>query len=1063
MEGSSVIDIAMREFKECVNEIEVFDVNRSGLQFTWNQKPRGTDGTLKKIDRIMANLECTDGFVGAHAIFQPYRISDHSPAILTIPTTQKFIPRPFKFFNILVQIPRFKLLVKDCWNVDASGFHMYKVVSKLKSLKKPLRKLLFDQGNLHEKVMKLRHELDTVQRALDADPFNIDIREEEATYLNAYNDAILLEEQFLKQKAKVEWLRAGDANSAYFHKVVKSRKARSRIDVITNNDGIQFDGEAVPNAFVSHYASFLGQEGVTIPLDVDELFMTTLDPIVAEDMVRDISVQEVKDALFSMGDDKAPGPDGFTAAFFKGAWDIVSKDVTLAVQEFFQNGKLLKEVNHTILALLPKVASPSRINDFRPISCCNVLFKCISKIIANRIKDSLTSLVSLNQSAFVPGRRISDNILLTQEIMHNYHVDRGPSRCAFKVDIQKAYDTVDWNFLRQILLGFGFHNRMIEWIMECVTSTSFSISINGSVHGYFKGKRGLRQGDPLSPYLFTLVMEILTLMLKRRVRNSELFTYHHHCSNLSIINLCFADDLFLFAHGDVDSAQVIMEALDEFKHVSGLIPSLPKSTAYFCNVRSYVKNAILQVIPFVEGSLPVKYLGVPLVTTRLVFRDCKELVERLSNRIKDWKNKFLSFAGRLQLTQSVLSSMHIYWASVFILPSRIIYDLEQLMRSFLWGNGDGIKGKAKVAWEAVCLPKKEGGLGIRRLDTFNSALITTHIWSIISGKESLWVRWIHMYKLRGRNFWDIPCRGNMTWSWRKILQIRPLVRNFIWYKLGDGSKASAWYDSWCLLSPISQIVSSRDIHRAGFSANSSVRDIFSGNSGAWPADWLIKYPVLASIPVPQLVDHSEDCLSWRDIHGVFRPFSVSLVWDGIRARDHMVDWYHLVWFSHRIPRHAFHLWLVMKRRLRTQDKIRFIDDSNADPLLCPLCDMQPDSHDHLFFACPFSMQVWDSLKRFAGLSLPNSLVAISNVLIITAKSRSVRSVVSKLLFAAASYYIWQERNNRIFKKQKRSEVQVVDLVKSTVRLKLLTCRFKKSANVIDLIRVWKLSPSLMHS
>jgi hypothetical protein len=156
-------------------------------------------------------------------------------------------------------------------------------------------------------------------------------------------------------------------------------------------------------------------------------------------MVREVTAQEFKDSIFSMGDDKSPGPNGYSAAFFKGAWDVVSKDVTRAVHEFFFNGKLLKEVNHTTIALLPKVSSPSRINDFRH----NVLNKCISKIIANQIKESLTSLVSLNQSAFVPGRRISDNILLTQELMHNYHLDRGPSRCAFKVDIQKAYDTVD--------------------------------------------------------------------------------------------------------------------------------------------------------------------------------------------------------------------------------------------------------------------------------------------------------------------------------------------------------------------------------------------------------------------------------------------------------------------------------------------------------------------------------------------------------------------------------------------------------------------------------------------
>ncbi|GKF36206.1 putative reverse transcriptase domain, reverse transcriptase zinc-binding domain protein [Tanacetum coccineum] len=144
-------------------------------------------------------------------------------------------------------------------------------------------------------------------------------------------------------------------------------------------------------------------------------------------------------------------------------------------------------------------------------------------------------------------------------------------------------------------MGFGFHDRMIGWIMECVTSTSFSICINGSLHGYFKGKRGLRQGDPLSPYLFTLAMEILTLIIRRRVRESEVFAYHRYCSKLELVNLCFADDLFLFAYGDTSSASVIMAALDEFKLVSGLTPSLPKSTAYFCRVTNYVKHVVFRL------------------------------------------------------------------------------------------------------------------------------------------------------------------------------------------------------------------------------------------------------------------------------------------------------------------------------------------------------------------------------------------------------------------------------------------------------------------------------------
>nr|GEZ63723.1 putative RNA-directed DNA polymerase, eukaryota, reverse transcriptase zinc-binding domain protein [Tanacetum cinerariifolium] len=263
----------------------------------------------------------------------------------------------------------------------------------------------------------------------------------------------------------------------------------SRIDVITNPEGIIYENDMVPNAFVEHYELFLGQAGNVDHFNSNNLFKVRLNEQDALDMVRDVSDQEVKTAIFSMGNDKAPGPDGFTAAFFKEAWNVIAIDVTHAVREFFRNGTLLKELNHTIIALIPKVKSPSRVNDYRPISCCNVLFKCISKIIANRIKHGLKTIISPNQSAFVLGRNITDNILLTQELMHNYHLDRGSPRCAFKVDIQKAYDTVDWDFLRMILHGFGFHDKMVSWIIECVTTSSYSICVNGSLYGYFKGKR----------------------------------------------------------------------------------------------------------------------------------------------------------------------------------------------------------------------------------------------------------------------------------------------------------------------------------------------------------------------------------------------------------------------------------------------------------------------------------------------------------------------------------------------------------------------------------------------
>nr|GEU28761.1 hypothetical protein [Tanacetum cinerariifolium] len=844
--GSSFMDISMRDFKECIEEIELIDVPRFGLQFTWNQKPQGSNGILKKLDRVMANVEFSNEFIGNYAVFQPYGISDHSLEVLRIPLLHKFYPKPFKFANVITTFPRFKEVVKE--------------------------------GNLHDNVNKLIIEMARVQQDLDADPTNQDLRDDEAVYVRAFTKALIMQERFLKQKAKIEWLKVGDSNSAYFHKSVRGRTSRNRIDVVIDFGGDLVTGDGVPVAF-------------------------------ALDMIKHVTAQEVKEAIFSMGNDKSPGPDGYTACFFKECWDIVTSDVVCA------------------------------------------------------IKESLKGLISLNQSAFVPGRRISDNIFLTQELMHNYHLDRGllgrrisdnifltqelmhnyhldrgPSRYDFKIDIQKAYDTVDWGFLKEVLLAFGFHVRMVDWIMEYVTTTSFSLSINGTLHGYFKGKRGLRQGDPLSPYLFTLIMDVLTLMLRCKARDSDGFRYHRYCSDLEIINLCFADDLFIFAHGDPYSAKVIIEAIEEFKNASGLTASLPKSTAYFCNVLNHTKLSILQILPFEEGRLPVKYLGVPLVSSRLVFRDCKELVDRIHSRINDWKNKSLSAAGRLQLVRSVLGSMHVYWASVFIQPSRILLDIEQLMRGFLWCHGEMKQGRAKVAWEVVCLPKNEGGLG----------------------KESLWVKWIHQYKLRGRHFFDVPYHGCMTWGWRKLLQLRPLIRDHIRFRIGDGATCSFWFDRWSTSQPLVAIVSNRDIHRVGFYLYSKVKDAIYNREWPWHVDWFSKYPLLNSVVVPTL-SAMHDRLEWRDRLEIVKPFSVNAVWNYIRPRDAVV---------------------------------------------------------------------WDSVKSLAGL--PNVIGSISisvDLLIPFTKQRSARSVVAKLVVAACSYYIWQERNLRLFMNQKRSHSQAFVVVK----------------------------------
>ncbi|GKB96391.1 reverse transcriptase zinc-binding domain-containing protein [Tanacetum coccineum] len=423
--------------------------------------------------------------------------------------------------------------------------------------------------------------------------------------------------------------------------------------------------------------------------------------------------------------------------------------------------------------------------------------------------------------------------------------------------------------------------------------------------------------------------------------------------------------------------------------------------------------------------------------------------------------------GQLTKTMHMLTNLKFFTMKVtkhqcmrnFIIPNGVLVDIEQCMRNFLWSPGASLKGKAKVDWDVVCLPKDEGGLGIRRLDHFNSALMVSHIWKLLSLKESLWVKWIHAYKLCGRNFWDIPLRGNMSWGWRKILQLRPIVREFIWHKVGNGSNTSLWYDRWCAASPLANHVSNRDVFRAGLSLSSCISDIVAGNVWNWPSDLIDKYPLLNSCKVP--LSSEVDSLEWRLHDGAVKNFSISQVWSNIRPRDVKVPWYHMVWFPLSIPRHAFHMWLIVKRKLKTQDRINPWDVVSSLGITCSLCDDVPDSHEHLFFNCSYASAVWNHMKHRADLGhVLHDVYAIIDHFGDSAKRKSSRVVIAKLVVAASAYFIWQERNWRLFKGTKRSVQQVIDCIVSAVRLKLLTCRFKRSKDGSRYARLWDLPDSI---
>jgi len=268
--------------------------------------------------------------------------------------------------------------------------------------------------------------------------------------------------------------------------------------------------------FVDHFRDLLAaspSSSCPVKEEIQAVLNHSLDAEQVCFLSRPITDMEIKETLFSLAVGKAPSPDRFNVEFFKHSWDIVGASVISAVRDFFETGELLKQINATILVLVPKIPNASTVHDFRPIVCCNTIYKCITKLIANRMTHVLPSIISPTQNAFVKGRHISDNILLAQELFSGFHHDPYRAKCAIKVDFRKAYDTVRWDFIEVCMQAFGSPQSFIDRIMACIRSPKFSISLNGDLHGFFASGRGIRQGDPMSPYIFTLVMEVFTGLL----------------------------------------------------------------------------------------------------------------------------------------------------------------------------------------------------------------------------------------------------------------------------------------------------------------------------------------------------------------------------------------------------------------------------------------------------------------------------------------------------------------------------------------------------------------------
>jgi hypothetical protein len=372
--------------------------------------------------------------------------------------------------------------------------------------------------------------------------------------------------------------------------------------------------------------------------------------------------------------------------------------------------------------------------DFRPISLVGSLYKIIAKVLANRLKGVLDKVISKTQSAFIKGRQILDLILIANESLDSRRRSGEPG-ILYKMDVEKAYDHVNWDFLLYMLKRCGFWEKWCSWISFCISSIRFSVLVNGSPKGFFDSSRGIRQGDPLSPLLFVFVMEALSRMLSAGINDGLLEGFK--VGNVTVSHLLFADDTLIFCKDSPDQLAYLRGIFLLFEAASGLKVNLAKSVLIpVGNVQQV--DYLASILGCEVASLPLDYLGLPLGAPNNTSHIWDGILEKMERRLAGWKRPLLSKGGRVTLIKSTLANIPSYYMSLFKIPVKVANRIEKLQRDFLWGGvGEEFKYHL-VKWSKVCSPLSEGWLGIRKLVDFNRALLGKWLWRYGHEREAWW-------------------------------------------------------------------------------------------------------------------------------------------------------------------------------------------------------------------------------------------------------------------------------------------------------------------------------------
>lgn len=617
-------------FNNFISDVGIVDIQLRNRSFTWSSKRPSP--SFSKLDRVFTSVEWSAAYPIVMLEALEVLVSDHSPLLLTCKGIQQKKRRNrMELFWFKYQTP--KVMVQRLWeHTDSKGQGTIALFQNKTSLLTRAIRLWQDEtfGDIEKQLDFCKKSIlffDQIEerRNLCDHEFRFRLKIKERAYELATN----IESKW-KHRSRCNWLANGDTNSRFFHAHASSRLRRNLVTGIMVEGQLTTDPTQILGAFTSTMKNLLGTKQPILPFQPEALYPTNPN---LEQLGTQFSLLEIELAVKQLANNKASGPDGLPNEFLKIYWNEIKHEILQIMLKFYHNNLDLQGSNLANIILIPKIETPKTTSDFRPISVLNLIPKLISKILSNRLRLVLPDLISPFQTAFVHGRQIAENFVTTRELL-NHISDFGKPAIFAKIDFQKAFDSLDWEFLIRVMRARNFPERWIGWMQTLWEIASSRVCINGDESVPFLHKRGLRQGDPLSPMLFNVAVDVFQRMV--HAINNSLNSPLSRKIKDSVVALQYADDTAVIANAELDTLISFKIILRLFASVSGLQVNFAKSTFIPLNVPQVDLEWLSAVVGFSRTVFPVTYLGMPLTLKRPTKQHFLPLVEKIEKRLAGW-------------------------------------------------------------------------------------------------------------------------------------------------------------------------------------------------------------------------------------------------------------------------------------------------------------------------------------------------------------------------------------------------------------------------------------------